>query len=264
MFDLENSGDIERASRNESIEGMSSLSEYEKAYVKEILPLNNPDALVARIDEVSGYEPPRGIDYDPDIATIIEGHKEEIDKPYLEAPSDLEQMSESLEMLQEHDISDLEKWNSASIEEKVEMMQDAELKLAEIEHRPPVPIYISGQMGRVVKRGDTIYGRFGAYDPETKDITLNMDLLKSKDADFHEKVVNTLVHEGRHAYQDYNSHERTVHEDLATVGDWEYNMRPGNYKSCPPYDFETYRYQPVEMDAHDFADPITDELFQRV
>ncbi len=264
MFDLENSGDVEGISKSQSLEGLSSLSQCEKDYVQEVIPLKDPELLITRIDEVAGYVPPRAIDSDPDVAKIIEGQGLEIDKQFLEAPSDLEQMGESLEMLQEHDISNPEKWNSASIEEKVEMMQDAEIKLAEIEHRPPVPIYINDQMGKVVKRGDVIYGRFGGYDPEAKDITLNMDLLKSKDSAFHEKVVNTLIHEGRHAYQDYNSHERTVHTDLGMVTDWEHNMRPGNYKSCPPYDFETYRYQPVEMDAHDFADPITDELFQRV
>ena len=41
MFDIENSDDIERVSRNDSMEDMSSLSDYEKDYVKEILPLNN-------------------------------------------------------------------------------------------------------------------------------------------------------------------------------------------------------------------------------
>ena len=264
MFDLENSVDIEGVSKDQSLEGFSSLSEYEKSYIEEVLPLKDPELIVARIDEISGYVPPRAIDHNPDIARVIELEKPNIDKQYLEAPSDLEQMDECLEMLQEHEITNPEKWNAASIEEKVEMLQDAEVRLAEIEHRPPVPIYVSDQMGRVVKRGDVIYGRFGGYDSGTKDITLNLDLLHSKDVSFQEKVVNTLIHEGRHAYQDYNSHERTVHVDLGVVTDWEHNMSQGNYKACPPYDFETYRYQPVEMDAHDFADPITDELFQRV
>ena len=90
---------------------------------------------------------------------------------------------------------------------------------------------------------------YGAFDPETKEIELNVDLLRDKDP---RQVMETIMHETRHAYQDFAiNHPDKVSVDQKTIQEWKYNFDhyiPGEL------DFEAYFNQPVEADANDFAE----------
>ena len=89
----------------------------------------------------------------------------------------------------------------------------------------------------------------GAFNPETKQIDLNADLLKDSDA---EQVMETIMHESRHAYQDFAvNHPEQVSVDTATIKTWEYNFA---HYIKPEFDFEAYVNQPVEADANDFSE----------
>lgn len=92
-------------------------------------------------------------------------------------------------------------------------------------------------------------GNLGAFDPITKQINLNVDLLRDADP---QEIMETIMHESRHAYQDFavNNPEQ-VSVDADTIKTWEYNF---THYISPEFDFEAYENQPVEADANIFAE----------
>ena len=89
----------------------------------------------------------------------------------------------------------------------------------------------------------------GAFNPVTKQIDLNADLLKEDDP---QMVMETIMHESRHAYQDFAiNHPEQVSVDAETIKTWEYNF---DHYISPEFDFEAYVNQPVEADANDFSE----------
>lgn len=89
----------------------------------------------------------------------------------------------------------------------------------------------------------------GAYNPENNTITLNRDLLEKENP---EKLMSTILHEARHAYQHYSvEHPDRVTVSAETITEWKENF---DYYICPEYDFNAYVNQPVEVDADCFAD----------
>ena len=94
----------------------------------------------------------------------------------------------------------------------------------------------------------------GAFDPETKQIVLNADLLRNGNP---EETMKTIMHETRHAYQDFAiNHPDKVYMDAETINAWEDNFK--HYIS-PEFDYEAYYNQPVEKDAEDFANRMWNE-----
>lgn len=89
----------------------------------------------------------------------------------------------------------------------------------------------------------------GAYNPENNTITLNRDLLEKESP---EKLMSTILHEARHAYQHYAiEHLDWVNVSAETIAEWKENF---DYYIRPEYDFNAYVNQPVEVDADCFAD----------
>ncbi len=89
----------------------------------------------------------------------------------------------------------------------------------------------------------------GAFNPDTKRININANLLKDDNA---KEIMDTIMHESRHAYQDFAiTHPELVSVDMETIRSWEYNI---NHYISPEFDIEAYNYQPVEADANDFAE----------
>lgn len=92
-------------------------------------------------------------------------------------------------------------------------------------------------------------GNLGAFNPFTKQIDLNVDLLKDADP---QEVMETIMHESRHAYQDFAvNHPEQVSVDIETIQTWASNF---TYYIRPEYDFEAYENQPVEADANEFSE----------
>lgn len=89
----------------------------------------------------------------------------------------------------------------------------------------------------------------GAFNPETKQIDLNADLLKDGDP---ERVMVTIMHESRHAYQDFAiNHPEQVSVDANTIKEWQNNF---DHYIRPEFDYEAYVNQPVEADADEFSE----------
>ncbi len=238
--------DYEGLSDTRGVEGTQSASRNQLDYVEEIVPLDNPTLLVERIDELSDANPPKAIDADKSIAEVIEPMKDSIPNIYLEAPSDsmqIEQISSRME-----DIEGLEfnEWKELAFEDRVNVLQKLEDNIADIAHRPSCQIFVQ----------DMPEGQMGYFDPESKTITVNSKYIQSNDFSDYKENLDTIVHEGRHAYQNYNVTEREIHSRSGEVTNWKRNENEWGYQCAELFGFEAYEMQPVEADARAFAEDV--------
>ena len=91
----------------------------------------------------------------------------------------------------------------------------------------------------------------GGYNPKTNCIELNSNYLEKADC---EDLLNTILHESRHAFQDkciQSPDSVTVKNNVIDV--WKDNFQ--NYIS-PCHDFEAYENQEIEKDANYYADSV--------
>lgn len=231
-----------------------TISPQESDYINECVEAENPSALIDRIDEVSGYVPPKAIDSDPTVADIIEPIKDEIDSKYLEAPADIEQIESIGDYLAGCEDMRYENWEKLSLEERYTALQAAEIKIAEIEHRDFCGIDLQKMPE----------GHFGYYDPSTKRITLNEYYVMANDPESFKNCLDTLIHEGRHAYQDYNMTQREVHPREGEVNMWKWNENDIGYQDAMLCGFEAYQMQPVETDARAFAEDVLKSYYEKI
>lgn len=233
--------------------GHGSLSSAEVAYVSECVEGNNPSALIDRIDELSLVQPPKGIDSNNELAELIEPVKEQIDSKYLEAPADIEQINQIGDYLASVENLDYERWAELTPFQRLETLQNAENKIAEIEHRNPCKIKLEYMEPN----------HFGYYNPGDKTITLNALHVDSGNLSAYKDTLDTLIHEGRHAYQDYNMTEREVHPRGGEVNMWKWNENEIGYQTALLCGFEAYAMQPVETDARAFAEDVLTNYFEK-
>lgn len=133
-------------------------------------------------------------------------------------------------------------WASASFDERRDALQGLENYFAGVQGRTP----------RTVTVDNLDKGVMGQYSPrKSANIFISRELLESNTGNF--MAMDTIIHEGRHAYQDdcimwlCSPHS----SDILSVGGWRENMpgRGGVYFNSG----FSYRYQPVEADAHQYA-----------
>lgn len=136
-------------------------------------------------------------------------------------------------------------WASASYDERKDALQGLENFFAGIQGRTPRTVEVE-----ILDPGVT-----GQYSPRNPRIILiSPDLLSDDMGNF--EAMDTIIHEGRHAYQDdcimwmCSPHS----SDILSVGGWRENMpvRGGKYLG-KGYPYFSYRYQPVEADAFGYA-----------
>jgi hypothetical protein len=133
-------------------------------------------------------------------------------------------------------------WASASSDDRKNALQGLENYFAEIQGRNP----------RLVIVDNIDRGVLGQYSPQRPSkIFISRELLEDNSGNF--MAMDTIIHEGRHAYQDDcimwlcspNS------SDILSVSQWRENM-PGRGGAYFNSGF-SYRYQPVEADAYRYA-----------
>lgn len=178
----------------------------------------------------------------------------EYGKVDLEAPQDhiqIEQVSEAISCCEEIKY---ENWIELELPEKEMVLNNLEEQIAEIEHRPACPIHLE----------PLDKGLWGGYNPDTKDITINSLYVESSDFGTYREVVDTLIHEGRHAYQDYNVNVSEVHPRHSEVAGWAENMEGGKWGywgDCSSLlGQRLYEQQSIEIDARNFASDIINRL----
>lgn len=191
---------------------------------------------------------------------IWEQFRHKIEPKYLEAPSDKVQQEQIAEAICDMEELEFDNWTKLSVKGKVEVLNKLEQRIADIEHRPAATI-----------RAEEMDPDLNGYELDGE-IALNQENLQNTDLapENLENVLETLIHEGRHAYQEYNVNERMVHTSESQVESWRENYEVLGYASGDPiynsiFGFEytndglrhigarLYYYQPVEIDARQFA-----------
>ncbi|MEZ6234370.1 MAG: hypothetical protein R3B68_09285 [Phycisphaerales bacterium] len=125
-------------------------------------------------------------------------------------------------------------WAELPATERLESLRELEQRLAEIEGRPAVEL-------RAEPLGP---GRCGYYDSERDVMVVSESLLLDASP---LEAIDTVAHEGRHAYQHYAVAHPEIHGDPFEVASWAENFE--HYLSAEMYGYELYRNQPVEADA---------------
>lgn len=233
---------------------LQSLSLSQVEYINECVNERNLTGIVDRIDEFSTTVPPKALDANPKIAEYIKPLKGLIPTKYLEAPGDFEQVRQISEYLVGIDELKYENWQKLTPEERLTVLQDAESAIAKIEHRTYCPI-------RVVELPE---GHFGSYSPVSKNITLNALYLRDNSLESYRETLDTLIHEGRHAYQDYNMTQRCVHPSGGDVTNWVWNEYELHYQTPEECGFKAYKMQPVESDARAFAEDVLNAYIKKI
>lgn len=174
----------------------------------------------------------------------------------IEAPNDLEQIEQISGVLADCQELQYENWEQLSPQEKTTLLNELECQIASIECRTPCPVRFE-HMDE---------GTYGGYNEYRKDITLNEELL-SNDYGVYCELLDTLVHEGRHAYQDYNLHIQEVHPRHSEVESWRDTWGDGRWEYCNDCRTELgarlYHQQSIEIDARNFAGDVLESLMQK-
>ncbi|MBT9778603.1 hypothetical protein GPL15_19070 [Clostridium sp. MCC353] len=152
------------------------------------------------------------------------------------------------------DVPELQydQWIELGMEERIGTLNDFETRIAEIEHRTPMEV-------RHEEMRDTL---MGYYDGES--LVLSEKFLMDNSYDSYKETLNTLFHEGRHAYQDYNLNVERVEQSAEMVQAWDVNNNILGYKEpesiIPELGYLEYYSQPVEVDARVFAEKVINAL----
>ena len=187
--------------------------------------------------------------------------------------------SEQLEVLHDSEVTEriadylsglenlkYENWQKLSLEERKKLLNTIEQQIAAIEHRPPLPIEVEKMKSSI----------FGYQDSCHHKIALNSLYVNSNKLDDYNEVIDTIIHEGRHAYQHYNVDKKLIHESASIVNTWKeiyYNPKFQYYSGerciipvkgrLLDVGFRLYYYQPVEIDARNFAADVMLKLKQK-
>lgn len=171
------------------------------------------------------------------------------------APSMEVQAAEICEAFRDIPELRFENWQELSIEQRTEALNSFENEIAKIEMRNTMP----------VEHENLGPGVYGYYDG-TKVVVSDAQIGSNNYADYRE-VLDTLLHEGRHAYQSYNLDVRQTEQSDALVDAWRVNVKRLGYDSASTYDimfatrgFQRYYTQPIEVDARHFAETVMNKL----
>lgn len=142
-------------------------------------------------------------------------------------------------------------WKELGLDEKTELLCEFERKIAEIEMRPPL----------TVTHEATRPGVEGYFDG--KKIVISDRTLGRNDIKAYREVLDTLFHEGRHAYQFHNIFAVRTESSDELFRAWEINIKELGYQPSDSYrtlGFQHYFCQPVELDARLFAETAVRKL----
>ena len=171
---------------------------------------------------------------------IFETFNSETVEPFLEPIE-----ANSIEYLGQIESLQEANWQELTPVERLDALGNLEARLAEIQGREPCEV-VAEQM-----RSER---QCGYYDGEK--IVVNSQHLE--DSRYRMEVIDTIAHEGRHAYQHWAVEHPGFHPNEAEVRYWTANMiPPSNYLSPRRFGPEIYESQPIEVDARWYASQVT-------
>jgi len=141
-----------------------------------------------------------------------------------------------------------ENWGSLEQGERLSTLQNVESQMAELQQREAFPVVADNTMSE---------NEFGGFNGS--EIRINQNHMMGDQPV--EEMVDTVVHEGRHAFQDYAVNNPGVVSDNAVVNQWGDNLQPGNYLNANEYGQAAYENQPIEADAFSYAEQIRSGVY---
>ena len=141
-------------------------------------------------------------------------------------------------------------------DQRLDFYQKLENTMAASQNRP-ARIVIAENMPK-----KNIAGYYSAYDPSK--IAINKRLIMQDDRRYNN--CDTIIHEGRHAFQDDCIYGRAYIgniDDVNKISDWRKNFEEYHDPEEKNYDVK-YRFQPVEKDAYDYANKEFDKITSNV
>ncbi|AUS09989.1 hypothetical protein C1X05_14905 [Laceyella sacchari] len=148
------------------------------------------------------------------------------------------------------DIFHSNNWKQASTGEREKNLQLVEDYYSKIQNRKPECLVLFQNLKEDI---------MGGYSKNV--IRLNKDYIQDHPQTLDKKdplrkylnyaCLDTIIHEGRHAYQDYACNNSNLHPDQKTVEKWKRNSPQfGTYITN---DKGIYRFQARERDSHEYA-----------
>ncbi len=140
-------------------------------------------------------------------------------------------------------IQGIQDWEKLNPDQRLGVLQEVNNKIAEAYGFSPNDV-----KALAMEEGD-----LGGFNPDTKDIEINSDLIANNNST---DALETIAHESRHAYQQHlvdtlaRDPMSLSDSDRALAERWQGNL--DNYIS-PDEDYEAYASQPVEADAEGWA-----------
>lgn len=131
-------------------------------------------------------------------------------------------------------------WNQMSIEEKKRALQELENDYAKKQGRPENPA--------ILEFKNLDYA--GVYYADNNTMQISNKMLVSGNSSKRYEVIDTVIHEGRHAYQAYSIHHPGTHPDQEEEAKWRDNEL---YYITPNPDVYKYVFQARERDAYGYA-----------
>lgn len=270
MYDLEN---LETGGQSLEQGASGRLTDSQMEYLRELQPSEQAwdgmteiqrndvvNQIIQRYGELPLYE---GFNIRDSMEQVFDSR---ISEQYgqLEAPQDFLQIEAVGDTLAECQELRLENWQNLELNERLDVLNNLEERIAAIEHRTPCPVKAGHDMGTLEVWGDNVYGQMGGYRPGYQDITINAELIMSDNPIVHREMLDTLIHEGRHAYQDYNLHVCEVHPRHSEVESWRDTWGDGKWEyagDCSTLIGQRlYEQQSIEIDARNFAADVLDNM----
>jgi len=156
------------------------------------------------------------------------------------------QVHSAIESLSSMDELSPETWEGLDSAERLGALQNVENQIAGVQDRPAITVTSQDLP-------DSVYG---GYDGES--ICINQGHLEGGQPV--EEMFDTIIHEGRHAYQDFAIENPGFVDDNSLVNSWAENK--DNYLSAEEYGQETYQSQPLETDAWNYAESIKNGVYE--
>jgi len=171
------------------------------------------------------------------------------------APTYSEQVEQVSQMLKGRTDLTSGNWEKMTLDGRLTVLQECDNQIAAITKRTPYHIEAAGIANNAK----------GVTFPDGR-IVLNSQLLYDSSPSGMRQCLETLIHEGRHAYQNYNMDISEVEPNANRIEAWRLNRQMG-YETgqCSIYDyqkmgFKRYLAQPLEVDARVFTEDVLDNL----
>lgn len=144
---------------------------------------------------------------------------------------------------------EMENWEKLSHEERLTATRELEDKLAELQGRDACTINTT----------TLAPFHFGYYDPCSREITLNQNLLENPE--YLGEMVDTVAHEGIHALQDYVGRHPGEFTGIPDATKITWILNENQYFDSETFGMEIYSAQPLEEWARMGATNIKSAIF---